>query len=216
MESSKQFTIIDDSVLEDKTNKPTTSDLTRNGSLQDVRDAVANLFQNFIMTKTHQQSHHGVYYGIYKAAVDSLSGTGQKYIVAIVPNDQNIRMGSEFLLKTLPWISFQSRVTEQPLQEFAGFRLKPQPYQNQISRTNILFDRIKFAEVIPDDEDFDLIISRHVVEHIDQRDWKKYFEGLGKLLKKGGNILIDVPNQLHKHVRVTYGYHRGTSMEHQD
>jgi hypothetical protein len=145
MESSKQFTIIDDSVLEDKTNKPTTSDLTRNGSLQDVRDAVANLFQNFIMTKTHQQSHHGVYYGIYKAAVDSLSGTGQKYIVAIVPNDQNIRMGSEFLLKTLPWISFQSRVTEQPLQEFAGFRLKPQPYQNQISRTNILFDRIKFA-----------------------------------------------------------------------
>jgi SAM-dependent methyltransferase len=57
-------------------------------------------------------------------------------------------------------------------------------------------DRIKFAEVIPDDEDFDLIISRHVVEHIDQRDWKKYFEGLGKLLKKGGNILIDVPNQL--------------------
>ena len=43
---------------------------------------------------------------------------------------------------------------------------------------------------------YDLIISRHVLEHIQQSDWSKYLLNLRKKITANGKILIDVPNQL--------------------
>jgi hypothetical protein len=135
------FTIIDDSAL--SASQPTISvqELKAGGTVQEVRDAISELFEDFIMTKTHQYQS----FGIYKASVDSLSGNNQKYIAAIVPNDIKVSIGSSVYLKGLPWISFQSRSTDQPLQEFAGFALKPQMYSSMIKKGSMLYDKIKIA-----------------------------------------------------------------------
>ena len=42
---------------------------------------------------------------------------------------------------------------------------------------------------------FDIIISRHVMEHIPRVEWHDYLKNIGKILFDTGRILIDVPNQ---------------------
>ena len=42
---------------------------------------------------------------------------------------------------------------------------------------------------------FDIIISRHVMEHIPRVEWHDYLKNIGKILCDTGRILIDVPNQ---------------------
>ena len=135
------FTIIDDSALTSSEPTTTVQELKAGGSVQEVRDAIAELFAEFIMTKTHQHQS----FGIYKASVDSLSGNNQKYIAAIVPNDTKVPVGASVYLKGLPWISFQTRSTDQALQEFAGFSLKPQMYSSMIKKGSPLYDKIKIA-----------------------------------------------------------------------
>ena len=135
------FTIIDESALSNSHPTTTVQELKAGGTVQEVRDAIAELFEGFIMTKTHQHQS----FGIYKASVDSLSGNSQKYIAAIVPNDTKVPVGASVYLKGLPWISFQSRSTDQPLQEFAGFSLKPQMYSSMIAKGSPLYDKIKLA-----------------------------------------------------------------------
>jgi hypothetical protein len=135
------FTIIDDSALSVSAPTTTVQELKAGGTVQEVRDAIAELCEGFIMTKTHQHQS----FGIYKASVDSLSGNSQKYIAAIVPNDTKVPVGASVYLKGLPWISFQSRSTDHPLQEFAGFSLKPQMYSSMIAKGSPLYDKIKLA-----------------------------------------------------------------------
>jgi hypothetical protein len=141
IERPSLFTIIDDSALSESVPTTTLQELKAGGTVQEVRDAVGELFEGFIMTKTHQHQS----FGIYKASVDSLSGNSQKYIAAIVPNDTKVPVGASVYLKGLPWISFQSRSTDQPLQEFAGFSLKPQMYSSMIKKGSALYDKIKLA-----------------------------------------------------------------------
>lgn len=142
--SKPQFTIIDDSVLADAPQTTTNSLLV--SSPDKIREAVAELFDSFILTKTHQHQT----FGIYKAAVDSMSGHDQKFLVAIVPNDVRVPVGSSVYLKGLPWLSFQTRSTDNPNVEFAGFRLKPQPYKALIRKGSILYDKIKIGAELPD------------------------------------------------------------------
>jgi hypothetical protein len=141
--ATPSYTIIDDSILsfEEEKKVPSPSLLKTNGSFQDVRNAIAELFEGFILTKTHHQNN----YGIYKGLVSSLSGNDTKYIVAIIPNDSRYHVGTTSSLKSLPWISFQSRTTDDPEKEFGGFNLKSMPYTNSISRNSILFDKIKIG-----------------------------------------------------------------------
>jgi hypothetical protein len=141
IERPSLFTIIDDSALSVSAPTTTIQELKAGGTVQEVRDAIGELFNGFIMTKTHQHQS----FGIYKASVDSLSGNSQKYIAAIVPNDTKVPVGASVYLKGLPWISFQSRSTDQPLQEFAGFSLKPQMYSSMIAKGSPLYDKIKLA-----------------------------------------------------------------------
>jgi hypothetical protein len=143
-----QWVILDDSVLQDN---PTSQDSNMNPLLGSsakmsgtsplsVRNAISDLYDGFIMTKTHDVQG----YGIYKAIVDSMSGNDSiKYIVAIVPSDSSVYVGSQIYLSTLPWVSFQTRVTTKPKHEFSGFTLQPQRYS--IKRDSILMDKIKIA-----------------------------------------------------------------------
>jgi hypothetical protein len=144
-----QWVILDDSVLQDNPSNPSNSNL-QNPLLMSskmsgtnsisVRNAISDLYDGFIMTKTHDVQG----YGIYKAVVDSMSGNDSiKYVVAIVPSDSDVYIGSQIYLSTLPWVSFQTRVTTKPKHEFSGFTLHPQKYS--IKRDSILMDKIKIA-----------------------------------------------------------------------
>ena len=150
--SNPLYTIIDDGALSTSTSTPNSnigvktpvskvnSNIkNRTGNIVDVRNAIAELFDGFIMTKTQQFQS----FGIYKASVESQSGNEQKYIVVIIPNDQQYIVGSNFYLKDLNWINFQSRSTDDTLNEFANYNLKPQQYS--IKKENILFDKIKLG-----------------------------------------------------------------------
>ena len=108
-------------------------------SVDSVREAIADLYEGFLMTKTQSQ---GVY-GIYKAFVNSLTSGDVKYICCIVPNDAKNPLGTMMPLASLPWINFQARTTTNPRLEFAGFPLKPQEYVPK--RNTVLWDKIKVA-----------------------------------------------------------------------
>ena len=150
--SNPLYTIIDDGALSVTTSTPNSnigvktpvskvnSNIkNRTGNIVDVRNAIAELFDGFIMTKTQQFQS----FGIYKASVESQSGNEQKYIVVIIPNDQQYIVGSNFYLKDLNWINFQSRSTDDTLNELSNYNLKPQQYS--IKKENILFDKIKLG-----------------------------------------------------------------------
>ena len=69
-----------------------------------IRQRVNNIYDSFVMTKVGQYQDMG----IYKALVDSLIAGPSRYIVAIVPQD-SVPMGSEKMLSSLRWISFQTK-----------------------------------------------------------------------------------------------------------
>ena len=94
-----------------------------------IRKAIAKLFYNykqgssFYMTKTQQHEH----YGIYKARVSMDLLGNEKFIVAIVPND-NIPIGNIKFLESLRWVSFQTRETTNIKKEFNKIQIEPQSY----------------------------------------------------------------------------------------
>ena len=68
--------------------------------------------------------------------------------------------------------------------DFARLRFKNNP-------------KIKFFNSNEDNKNrYDLIISRHVLEHIEVNDWPNYLLNLSKKLNASGKILLDVPNNL--------------------
>jgi hypothetical protein len=107
---------------------------------QDLRNAINGLFKNFIMTKTHQYNNPSFgNFGIYKARVDTNTGSKTKYIVAFV-NDDYLEEGSQRLLNSLKWINFQARETEDVKKEFNGYYLEPQNYQPRENK--LLYEKI--------------------------------------------------------------------------
>jgi hypothetical protein len=94
-----------------------------------IRKAIAKLFYNykqgssFYMTKTQQHEN----YGIYKARVSMDLLGNEKFIVAIVPND-NIPIGNIKFLESLRWVSFQTRETTNIKKEFNKIDIQPQSY----------------------------------------------------------------------------------------
>lgn len=110
-----------------------------------VRKAISKLFYNykekssFYMTKTHQSDT----FGIYKAKVSTGMLGNQKFIVAIVPND-NIPIGSQKLLENLRWVSFQTRETKNSKKEFNNLELDLQEYV--YSDVPMLKDKIHYEK----------------------------------------------------------------------
>jgi len=104
-----------------------------------IRQKVNNVYDSFVMTKVGQYQEMG----IYKALVNSLLAGPSRYIVAIVPQDSS-PMGSEKMLSSLRWVSFQTRTTENIAKEFNGTQVYPQSYT--INSQNIISDPVNLIE----------------------------------------------------------------------
>lgn len=135
MKRSK-FTIIDDSFISssdtgvsDKTQLPTTYN-----TKTEIYKAINNIYKSFQMTKTNQFEN----YGVYKARVECYICSDNRYIVAIVEND-NDSIGTVKPLTELNWISFQTRIIK-TIDEFKRFNMFPKSYS--LPTKSILNDKI--------------------------------------------------------------------------
>jgi len=104
-----------------------------------IRQKINNVYDSFVMTKVGQYQDMG----IYKALVNSLLAGPSRFIVAIVPND-SAPMGSEKMLSSLRWVSFQTRTTDNIAKEFNGVQVYPQTYS--INSQNNISDPVNLIE----------------------------------------------------------------------
>jgi hypothetical protein len=110
-----------------------------------IRKAISKLFYNyrektsFYMTKTQQSGN----FGVYKAKVSTGTLGNQKFIVAIVPDD-NLSIGSQKLLESLRWVSFQTRETKNSKKEFNNLDLDLQEFV--YTDVPILKDKIHYEK----------------------------------------------------------------------
>ena len=106
---------------------------------QSLREAVSSVYSNANMLKVAQQ---GIW-SIYKCPVENMTSGSYKYIVAIVPNHEFVQLGQYYSLRSLPWISFQTRSTENPAAEFGQTRPTPVNYYIPRDNKHPIFDVIK-------------------------------------------------------------------------
>jgi hypothetical protein len=112
-----------------------------------VRKAVADIYNGVIMTKTNQweKEPYGTY-GIYKARLNSYTSSDSNIIIAIVPDDVN-PLGTNKLIDSLEWVSFQTREMKNSKKDLNGFKLAFQNYM--IKNDSILHDKIKCISETP-------------------------------------------------------------------
>lgn len=108
---------------------------------QNIRDSIAGMYKGAMMLKTHE---YGAY-SVYKCPVENLTGGDYKYIVAIVPNHQYVQLGGSHTLASLPWASFQTRSTNNPVAELGHNRPSPLNYTIPQNMKNPLYDKIKLV-----------------------------------------------------------------------
>jgi hypothetical protein len=109
-----------------------------------VRKAFNDVYRGVVMTKTNEwnQEPYGLY-GIYKARLNSFTSSDNNIIIAIVPDDNN-PLGTNKLIDSLDWVSFQTREMKNPRKDLNGFNL---PYQDyMINNDSILHDRISLTQ----------------------------------------------------------------------
>ena len=106
---------------------------------QTLREAISSVYSNANMLKVAQQ---GVW-SIYKCPVENMTSGSYKYIVAIVPNHEFVQLGANYSLRSLPWISFQTRSTENPAAEFGPVRPAAVNYYIPRDNKHPIFDVIK-------------------------------------------------------------------------
>ena len=110
-----------------------------------IREAVAELFEGFVMTKTHNYNIEDPLnsFGIYKARVETLTTGSEKFIVAFVPRDK-VPLGSQRLISSLKWTNFQSRETTNMKREFNQMQLEAQLYKRpNVSLLNDIINYVK-------------------------------------------------------------------------
>ena len=104
---------------------------------QSLRDAIASIYSEAMMLKTHQM---GVY-SVFKCPVENMT-SDFKYIVAIVPKFDHVPLGGYHSLTSLPWVSFQTRMTDNPAGEFGSIRPPSKSYKVPASTQNPVYDKI--------------------------------------------------------------------------
>lgn len=109
-----------------------------NNSSNIARDKINKIYDGFVVVKVGQ---HGSY-GIWKALVDGLTMGSSRFIVAIVPNDRD-SIGAQKYLRSLPWVSFQTRESKNISKEFNYIKINPQSYR--IGADNNITDRITLS-----------------------------------------------------------------------
>jgi hypothetical protein len=112
-----------------------------------VRKAVADIYNGVIMTKTNQweKEPYGTY-GIYKARLNSYTSSDNNIIIAIVEDDVN-PLGTNKLIDSLPWVSFQTREMTNSKKDLNGFNLTFQNYM--IKNDCSLHDKIRLTSETP-------------------------------------------------------------------
>ena len=103
-----------------------------------IRQAVADVYQGAMMMKTHAFNN----FSVFKCPVENMTSGNFKYIVAIVPNYEFVPLGTSFSLQSLPWISFQTRSTDNPNKEFGEHRPPSIVYKIPYERRHSIYDRI--------------------------------------------------------------------------
>lgn len=114
----------------------------------EVRKAFADVYNGVIMKKTNswQKEPYGTY-GVYKARLNSYTSSDSNIIIAIVEDDVN-PLGTNKLIDSLPWVSFQTREMTDSKKDLNGFTNIP--YQNyMIKNDSILHDKIKLKSETP-------------------------------------------------------------------
>jgi len=114
----------------------------------EVRKAFSDVYNGVIMTKTNswQKEPYGTY-GVYKARLNSYTSSDSNIIIAIVEDDVN-PLGTNKLIDSLPWVSFQTREMTDSKKDLNGFTNIP--YQNyMIKNDSILHDKIKLKSETP-------------------------------------------------------------------
>lgn len=113
----------------------------------EVRKAFADIYNGVIMTKTNQweKEPYGTY-GIYKARLNSYTSSDNNIIIAIVEDDVNT-LGTNKLIDSLPWVSFQTREMTNSKKDLNGFNL---PFQNYMIKNDCsLHDKIRLTSETP-------------------------------------------------------------------
>jgi hypothetical protein len=113
----------------------------------EVRKAFSDVYNGVIMTKTNQweKEPYGTY-GVYKARLNSYTSSDSNIIIAIVEDDVN-PLGTNKLIDSLPWVSFQTREMTNSKKDLNGFSLSYQNYM--IKSDSILHDKIKLKSETP-------------------------------------------------------------------
>jgi hypothetical protein len=161
MEPFSKGTLLDERVLQDLgytvTPAPNTHMSMRQKRYQvmnshfdpkaEVRKAFADIYNGVIMTKTNQweKEPYGTY-GIYKARLNSYTSSDNNIIIAIVEDDVN-PLGTNKLIDSLPWVSFQTREMTNSKKDLNGFNLTSQSYM--IKNDSSLHDKIRLTSETP-------------------------------------------------------------------
>ena len=161
MEPFSKGTLLDERVLQDLgytvTQPPNTHMSMRQKRHQvmnsnfdpkaEVRKAFADIYNGVIMTKTNQweKEPYGTY-GIYKARLNSYTSSDNNIIIAIVEDDVN-PLGTNKLIDSLPWVSFQTREMTNSKKDLNGFNLTSQSYM--IKNDSSLHDKISLISETP-------------------------------------------------------------------
>jgi hypothetical protein len=161
MEPFSKGTLLDERVLQDLgypiTQPPNTHMSMRQKRHQvmnshfdpkaEVRKAFADVYNGVIMTKTNQweKEPYGTY-GIYKARLNSYTSSDNNIIIAIVEDDVN-PLGTNKLIDSLPWVSFQTREMTNSKKDLNGFSLTFQNYM--IKNDCSLHDKIRLISETP-------------------------------------------------------------------
>jgi hypothetical protein len=113
----------------------------------EVRKAFCEVYNGVVMTKTNQweKEPYGSY-GIYKARLNSYTSSDSNIIIAIVEDDMN-PLGTNKLIDSLEWVSFQTREMTNSKKDLNGFSLQYQNYM--IKNESILHDRIRLKSETP-------------------------------------------------------------------
>lgn len=77
---------------------------------QDIYNSIVNYYGDLIFTKLNTKStSDGTFYGVYYCKVGCMLCIDNRYLLAIVKDDEEIEVGTNVYLSNLNWVSFQTR-----------------------------------------------------------------------------------------------------------
>jgi hypothetical protein len=80
---------------------------------QEIYNQLVDYLGDVVMTKLGTKAtSDGTFYGLYYCRVGCMLCVENRYLIAIVANDESIPVGTQMYLSNLQWVSFQTRIIE--------------------------------------------------------------------------------------------------------